>query len=78
MPTKDPAGKAPPPGGFKEGAYYSGYRILDGKFLAAGEHQPGQRVSKEVISQTSPENVDYIRKLRSGQPEQRPKTIEMG
>lgn len=49
-----------PPGGFVEGAWYSGRRYLGGKLLAPGEHQPGQRVSKEVIGQTAPENVAFI------------------
>ena len=47
-----------------EGAYYSGRRYLGGKLLAVGEHQPGQRVSEEVIAQTAPENVAYVREQR--------------
>ena len=54
----------PPPGGFQEGAWYEGRRFLGGKFLAPGEHQPGQRVSEEVIGQTAPENVSFIQSQR--------------
>lgn len=43
-----------------EGAWYSGRRYLGGQLLAPGEHQPGQRVSAEVIAQTNPANVSFI------------------
>ena len=53
-----------PPEGFQEGGWYEGRRYLGGKFLAPGEHQPGQLVSPEVIAQTDPANVAYIQKQR--------------
>ncbi len=43
-----------------EGAWYHGQRYLGGRLLAPGEHQPGQRVSTEVIAQTDPRNVAFI------------------
>ncbi len=48
-----------------EGAWYSGQRYLNGQLLAPGEHQPGQRVSSEVIAQTNPNNVAYVEQKRN-------------
>lgn len=42
-----------PPGGFKEGGWYEGQRYMGGKFLPAGQYEPGKTVSAEVNAQSA-------------------------
>jgi len=60
-----------PPGGFKQGRWYSGRQYWGGTFSEPGQINPlsnqqgaGQAVSKEVIAQTAPQNVAYIEQQR--------------
>jgi len=67
--TTDPSGAAAPAGGFKQGGWYSGYRLLNGAFLPKGQDTPGNTVSPEVNAQSAkaqgvtPANFDaYLQK----------------
>jgi len=68
MPTKDPAGKSAPSGGFQTGGWYSGYQYWNGSFApqagmihpSSAQQGAGQPVSQEVVQQTAPENWQYI------------------
>ena len=56
-----------PAGGFKQGAWYDSRQYWNGTFSQPGQIHPesnqpgaGQQVSKEVVAQTNPDNVQYI------------------
>lgn len=56
-----------PAGGFKQGGWYDGMQYWNGTFSAPGQIHAesdqkgaGQMVSKEVVSQTNPNNVAYL------------------
>lgn len=53
-----------------EGAWYSGQRYLNGQLLAPGEYEPGKLTSNETISQTNPNNVQYVQQQREIQANQ--------
>lgn len=53
-----------------EGAWYSGQRYMGGQLLAPGEYEPGKLTSNETISQTSPDNVQFIQQQREIQANQ--------
>lgn len=48
------------------GAYYDGQAWNGNQLLAPGLDFKGNKISNEVIAQTNPNNVDYIKKLQSG------------
>lgn len=56
-----------PSGGFQQGGWYEGRQFWNGTFSQPGQIHPesnqqgaGQQVSKEVVAQTNPNNVQYI------------------
>ena len=56
-----------PAGGFKQGAWYDSRQYWNGTFSQPGQVHPesnqpgaGQQVSKEVVAQTNPDNVQFI------------------
>lgn len=69
--TPQDLGISAPSGGFQVGGWYEGRQYWDGTLSDPGQIHPasqqqgaGQNVSDEVISQTSPSNVDFIEKQR--------------
>jgi hypothetical protein len=45
----------------QEGGWYDARRYLRGQLLSPGEYEPGKMTSNEVVAQTNPANIEYIK-----------------